>query len=107
MTPMNHPTGGFLSGDAWIHSLIPYLSHQQVVVLPATLCFPTVGASLASYLKRFMRVLTSRMRSRDSAGRESLANPSSNQTDNKQCVDQPWLESKSVKKVRRATHIVD
>ena len=32
MTLPNHPTGGFLYGDPQVHSLIPYLSHQQVFV---------------------------------------------------------------------------
>ena len=30
MAPIHHPTGGFLQGDPqMVHSLIPYLSHQQ------------------------------------------------------------------------------
>ena len=33
MNPINHPTGGFLSGNPQVHCLIPYLPHQQVVAL--------------------------------------------------------------------------
>ena len=30
MTPKIRATGGFLSGNPWLHSLLPCLSHQQV-----------------------------------------------------------------------------
>ena len=42
MTLINHPTGGFLEWNPWVHFHIPYLSHQQgfVSIVLGVLLFP-------------------------------------------------------------------